>query len=439
MKVLHVPFHYFPDAVGGTEMYTAALADRLRGLGVQVEIAAPGHEPARYTDRGIAVYRFGFTVNPPDVSMLYGDGDPEAARQFSAVLDGVRPDLVHLHAMSPAVSLNALREIKRRGIPAVFTCHIPGITCSRGTLLRNGAAVCDGMWGVAKCSSCVLQGKGLPPALARPLGNLPVAVGRGIASLGLRGSFATALRMTELQSCRQRSLAEFLDRVDRIVVVSGWLRDMMLANGIPTDKLVLSRHGSTSAAAACTTDKPPPATSRLRVVFIGRLNPAKGAHVLLDALSQHPDLPVDLDLFGIVQDDEEYVAELRRRAARDSRVRLLAPLSNGSVVATLRRYDVLAVPSVGMETGPLVVYDAFDAGLAVVGSRRGGIAELVQDGCNGLLVEPASPGAWGAALARLCGEPGLLATLRAGVRPARTMDEVAAEMLMLYRGLCAAN
>ena len=92
-----------------------------------------------------------------------------------------------------------------------------------------------------------------------------------------------------------------------------------------------------------------------------------------------------------------------------------------------------------METGPLVIYDAFDAGLPVVGSRRGGIAELVQEDRNGLLVDPANPDAWGAALARLCEEPGLLATLRAAVRPARTMDEVAAEMLMLYRGLFATN
>ena len=83
----------------------------------------------------------------------------------------------------------------------------------------------------------------------------------------------------------------------------------------------------------------------MRVVVIGRLTPAKGAHVLLDALSQRPELPIDLDMFGIVQDDHEYVAELQRRAAKDSRVRLLPPLLNGSVVPALRRYDVLAVPS----------------------------------------------------------------------------------------------
>jgi glycosyltransferase involved in cell wall biosynthesis len=438
MKVLHVPFHYFPDAVGGTEIYTAALAERLQGLGVEVAIAAPGHEPARYTDRGIAVHRFGITSKPPDVSMLYGEGDPEAAYQFRAVLHDVRPDLVHLHAMSPAVSLNVLREIKQRGIPAVFTCHIPGITCSRGTLLRNGAAVCDGIWALAKCSSCVLQGKGLPLTVARPLGHLPVAVGRGIALVGFRGSVATALRMTELQSRRQQSVAEFLDRVDRIVVVSGWLRDMMLANGIPTDKVVLSRHGSTSGAAPRTIGQRTSGV-RLKVVFIGRLNPAKGAHVLLEALLQRPELPVDLDLFGIVQDDDDYVAELTRQAAKDARVRLLAPLSRESVVPTLRQYDVLAVPSVGMETGPLVVCDAFEAGLAVVGSFRGGISELVQEGRNGLLVDPANPRAWGSALARLCEEPSLLATLRAAVRPVRTMDDVAAEMVMLYRGLCVAN
>jgi glycosyltransferase involved in cell wall biosynthesis len=244
--------------------------------------------------------------------------------------------------------------------------------------------------------------------------------------------------MTELQSRRQRSLAEFLDRVDRIVVVSGWLLDMMVANGIPTDKVVLSRHGSTSSAAHWTTGQRAPG-GRLRIVFVGRLNPTKGPHVLLDALSRRPELPVDLDLFGIVQEDAAYVAELRRQAANDARVRLLAPLSSESVVPTLRAYDVLAVPSVWMETGPLVVYDAFEAGLPVVGSRRGGIAELVQDERNGLLVDPGNPRAWGTALARLCNEPDLLATLRSGIRPPRTMNEVAAEMVMLYRALLTVN
>ena len=60
------------------------------------------------------------------------------------------------------------------------------------------------------------------------------------------------------------------------------------------------------------------------------------------------------------------------KAAADSRIRFLEPLPNDQVPERLREYDALAVPSVGFETGPLTVYDAFAAGIPVIGSRRGG-------------------------------------------------------------------
>ena len=54
--------------------------------------------------------------------------------------------------------------------------------------------------------------------------------------------------------------------------------------------------------------------------------------------------------------------------------------------AFLSRIDVLAVPSQWLETGPLVVLEAFAAGTPVIGSDLGGIRELVSDGRDGLLV-----------------------------------------------------
>ena len=41
MKVLHVPFGYYPDPVGGTEVYVAELASALRRLGIDSAVAAP--------------------------------------------------------------------------------------------------------------------------------------------------------------------------------------------------------------------------------------------------------------------------------------------------------------------------------------------------------------------------------------------------------------
>jgi glycosyltransferase involved in cell wall biosynthesis len=98
----------------------------------------------------------------------------------------------------------------------------------------------------------------------------------------------------------------------------------------------------------------------------------------------------------------------------------------------LRKYDLLAVPSTGLETGPLAVLEAFAAGVPVLGSRLGGIPELVRDGIDGVLVSPDDPTAWATALRQLATEPGLLSRLRAGIRPPRTMKNVAEDMLEIY-------
>jgi len=238
--------------------------------------------------------------------------------------------------------------------------------------------------------------------------------------------------MKELQGGRQRALVEFFSKLDRIVAVSGWLREMLIANGVPGSKIVLCRHGSSQSVP---TERRAASSQRdgtFRLAFLGRLNHAKGVHVLVEAIRRRPRISLELDIFGIVQDDADYVEALRKRIGDDSRVRLLEPLPNNEVVERLRNYDALAVPSHGMETGPLVVYDAFLAGIPVIGSKRGGIAELVTHERDGLLVEASDPEAWAAAIERLASDRRLQQQLRSGVQPPRSMSAVAAEMADLY-------
>jgi glycosyltransferase involved in cell wall biosynthesis len=172
----------------------------------------------------------------------------------------------------------------------------------------------------------------------------------------------------------------------------------------------------------------------LRVAFLGRLDPTKGVDLLVRAVRAAADLPVAVDVFGIAQGEagERYAQALRAQAAGDARINFQSPLPASEVVTRLRGYDVLAVPSQWMETGPMVVLEAFAAGVPVLGSRLGGIAELVRDGVDGVLVEPASVTAWTAALRALATEPERLARLRAGIQPPRTMATAAAEMAQLY-------
>jgi len=96
----------------------------------------------------------------------------------------------------------------------------------------------------------------------------------------------------------------------------------------------------------------------------------------------------------------------------------------------------VVVPSQGMETGPLVVLEAFAAGVPVLGSALGGIPDKVRDGVDGLLVDPYhAVEAWRAALLRVGADRDLVAALTRGVRPPRSMAEVAREMRAIYAEL----
>jgi glycosyltransferase involved in cell wall biosynthesis len=153
--------------------------------------------------------------------------------------------------------------------------------------------------------------------------------------------------------------------------------------------------------------------------------------VLIPAITADPELPVTLDIYGVAGSGEKpYGVRLQKRA--DARIRFLNPVAPHEVIPQLSRYDLLAVPSQWLETGPLVVLEAFAAGIPVIGSDLGGIRELVRHEIDGLLVDPSSVSGWTAALRRLTDEPDLLKRLENGVKPPRTMEDVAGDMLFLY-------
>ena len=92
-----------------------------------------------------------------------------------------------------------------------------------------------------------------------------------------------------------------------------------------------------------------------------------------------------------------------------------------------------AAPSQWLETGPLVVLEAFAAGTAVIGSHLGGIAELVRNGFDGILVDAANIREWANALHRLSEDRDVVNRLRRNIGPPRKTSTVAKEMIMLYR------
>jgi glycosyltransferase involved in cell wall biosynthesis len=443
MKVMHVPFCFHPDPVGGTEVYVASLAWHLQKKDVQVVVAAPGERESVYMHEVLSVRRFAVARTVTDLRDLYGEGDAQASHAFGRILDYERPDVVHLHAFTRGVSVRLLGEAKRRGIPTIFTYHTPTVSCQRGTLMRWGTEVCDGRLDVSTCARCTLHSLGLSKVSSTVVGSLPMTIGRLLGAARLSGGCWTALRMTELVQLRQSAFRALLDEVDHVIALCQWAKDLLLRNGIPEAKITVSHHGLPQRLANCdrNTEVSPLTHGPLRIAYLGRLDPIKGPDLLIRALRLLPEVPVELHLCGVVQGaaGAAYLQQLKALAIGDARIAFLPAVSSDRIVSLLRDYHLLAVPSRGLETGPLVVLEAFAAGIPVMGSNLGGIAELVEHDVNGLLVAPDSQEAWGQGLKKLCEDRNRLIRLRAGIRPPRSMSVVAEEMLVLYRTLLHAK
>jgi glycosyltransferase involved in cell wall biosynthesis len=439
MKIVQSAGWYFPDSLGGTEVYVAGLCRRLRAAGQEVLVAAP--EPGADRDRtyehdGVPVYRYPIPAAPnraesQDLVVARG------AERFHRWLAGQHPDVVHAHTFVTGLGLAELKAARQAGARVIVTTHSAalGWICQRGTMMRWGERLCDGLCRPMKCAACALHARGLPKALAAALGAIPAPVGRPARSLP--GPLGTALGMGDFIARNQARQREMLRIVDRFVLLTEWALEAAAANGAPREKLALNRLGISHGKIV---PKPgpieQPTRSPILVGYLGRYESIKGVRDLGRAVaSTAPSLPIRFEFRGPVASDEERRVQgaLRDLVGHDPRVTFAPPVPPARALDVLASYDVLCCPSLTLEGGPTVAIEAQAVGTPVIGTRIGGLAELVTDGLNGRLVAPGDCRGLAAVLAEIASDPaGTVDRWRRALPAVRTMDEIAADYLAIY-------
>jgi glycosyltransferase involved in cell wall biosynthesis len=153
----------------------------------------------------------------------------------------------------------------------------------------------------------------------------------------------------------------------------------------------------------------------------------------MEALGAEKTIEAELHIFGIMGNNDAYRHRIERLLKEDSRIFFHGELHRKCFFMTLRNFDIMAIPSQPMEVAPLVVMEAYAAGLPVMASSIGGLTEMVEHGINGLLLPHDSVAAWRQTILQLSKDWELLKRLRQGVRMPRTMSDVAGDMSELYR------
>ena len=177
-----------------------------------------------------------------------------------------------------------------------------------------------------------------------------------------------------------------------------------------------------------------PPLSPVRIGFVGTLVWHKGLHVLLEAARQLPAGAYEIEVWGALDTFPEYTATLKTMAS-GLPVRFCGAFGNGQSADVYGRFDLLVVPSLWPENSPLVIHEAFMAGVPVVAARSGGIPELVTDGVNGVLYDPASTAALADVLRGLILRPDRLAQMAGRAPAVKTIAEDARDWERRYESL----
>jgi len=443
MRVLTIVHGFPPAAGGGTEIYVHDLVAALdRGFADEILVLTREADPSR-PEYAVRRERRG------GVEIAWINHDYRACRSFedsyrharvrrigAALADEWRPDVAHVHHLTH-LSIDLVPELARRRVPVVFTLNDYWLICHRGQLVDLDGRRCDGP-GQDGCPRCVPDelaawGAGaLAPWWRRLAPRLPAP----LADAGRRAGSATASALApgagrRASARRLAAMRALIPHVSVFLAPSRTLRDEFLTFGIPADRLLAQEQGIDQTRLRHLRRQP---GNRLRLGFLGSLMVSKAPHLLLEAVAGLPPDRLSVTLHGAVQPyhgDDSYRARLAPLLAQPA-VWHAGPLPHEDVPRALEVIDVLVVPSIWLENAPFIIREAFAAGVPVVASNLGGMAELVTHDRNGLLFAPGDAADLRRTITRLLDEPGLLDRLRDGVPRMKTIEEDAAWTRQVY-------
>jgi glycosyltransferase involved in cell wall biosynthesis len=259
-----------------------------------------------------------------------------------------RPDVIHVHNTVPLISPAIYWVAKRLGVPVVQTLHNFRLLCPQAMFVREGKV----------CEDC--------------LGRLPWAGIRHACYRGSRAQTAVVAGTTLLHNW----MGTYAHKVDRFIALNEFCRAKFIQGGLPADKVVVKPN-------FVRVDGQPTYDGREGVLYLGRLTPEKGLPTLLAAAQQSKSLRQQLRVVGAGPMADEVA-----HALGDAH---LGPCAPHEVWGHLQRALCMVVPSVWYEGFPRTIVEAYGAGVPVIASRLGSLAEVVEDGRTGLLFEPGNP------------------------------------------------
>ncbi|MEP7139712.1 MAG: glycosyltransferase family 4 protein [Caldimonas sp.] len=248
------------------------------------------------------------------------------------------------------------------------------------------------------------------------LGSQPATVGMFVKHVFGVGLSITVHGPDEFYDAPGQYLSEKVAAADFICCISHYARSqlMRLSPYEHWSKLVVCRLGVDPQVFRPAEPRSQP--SPFRILCVGRLTPAKGQHLLVDAVARLGAEGRDVHLHVVGAGiDRDSLERQTARAAATRWVSFEGAVNQDRIRDFYGMADCFCIPSFA-EGIPIVLMEAMAMEIACVTTRITGIPELIRDGVDGLLVAPSDVDALVEALRSLIDDPALRRRLGASGR-----------------------
>ena len=349
MKICQIIYTYPPYATGGADIYAQRISEELSSKGHEVVVITTqpynglsSLKSSHQVDNGIKVYRFyplniyswtntaGKSILTKIVWNTLDIWNLHAYFVIKNILKKEKPDVVHIHTPT-WISLSAFDAIKSLNIPFVFTVHEYLLLCRRVSLLHANGEVCDDPRSICK-----------------------------------------------LYQKLSRSIVA--NKPDLVLAPSNFVLEMLNKNGFFGESTCMKLPLGITPYNQKTRKN----YEKIDVVYTGALIGHKGVDVLINAFKDLEHDNIQLHIVG----KGEKMEDLRALADKDDRISFYGFLEGDELTSLQENANITVMPSVWYENSPMAIYESFKYGTPVIGSKIGGIPELIKENVNGFLFEP---------------------------------------------------
>lgn len=284
-----------------------------------------------------------FSKAGPAMNVLYSI---EARKKIEALLEHIKPDIVHLNNFAHQIGPSILGVLKEHRIPIVMTMHDYKMVCPTYSMLARGQ-VCE------KCNGGKFYHCGVNRCTKGSL-------------------FKSLVNVAEMYL--HHRILHIYDKIDLYISPSRFLKDKVEEMGLSGEVVYLPNCVDVDGF------EPGYEWQEKSIVYVGRISHEKGIETLIDAVKEIGGIRLKIIGDGPLRG----VLEEKIRNEQIPNVEFLGYRTGKALHDEIRNSMFLVIPSEWYENNPRTVIEALALGKPAVGARIGGIPELVRDWETGL-------------------------------------------------------